>query len=878
MYFAELIAVAAIGTVALLVLRGAGPLVRAWAARHPRIAEVVPPLLLVAGVCWLLWPLLLGRMPYSHDHSAHLTRAWIFVDRMLGEGRLTGWTDIWFAGFPSGDDYPLGGDLLVSSVYLLTFGALGWKASYAIAYLISHAAWVLAPYALARVHFDRTTALLAGLFTLIDAGATRQWGWQFAVEIGVWPQSFAIGFVLYYFAALEGLIRRGRRRDWVLTAGTLGFSLIAHPFSVIWVGLGLPAFLVARTLLGEGRRGPMFTRTFAATALGIALSAFWLVPFVANTEWFQRGADLWLDLDAIAGRMVTGTVYDHLFPPIFFLALVGAALGVRKRQPAAVWLFILAGVTLFVSSKALVIEADLIDRFASLGRILFERFAYIVRPCIALLAAYALGSFLQLRVPWEPLWRRVALAAVVMIVVAPFVLPLARVFDGAYRAGHGLTTPDEIPDWHDYEAFLRWSRAEQDREERFYRIAYVDQGHFLASAPVWNETPAIRTEFTPATTFAFKPSRLDPDLFRVLNVKYVVATRPLADTRHYRPLRSFGRFRVYELVDYTDSRATVIGAGRVEVRRFDPERGEIRFRVTGADGRGQVVLHLARYDDWHVTRDGREVPHHFGELASEDGWLAIDAVNGTYEVRYARGGSDWIGNVVTWLALLLIAALCLRRFAPARIAPAIERLGALGRAVEDRGTWLGAAAAVLAIAAVVAKLLGGPPIEERSFTSQLPRARAEIVRPDGRRTPCERDERGRLQCSAAEWNYVGRAHFWMLDHDGVHLVDGAIRRCIWMHPVANGEVRVTFPDVRLGRSITGEHGLQNRGPHEVELVAYAGEDGEEIGRVSLGRAHAWTPWEMDTRARAGQVVDLTFGVRVPVQGPYHYCWEGQIER
>lgn len=870
-WLVRVLGIGAIGTGVVFVLHRTAPRVGPWLERHPRIGETIPPLLLAIATIALLWPLLLGRMPYTHDHPVHLTRAYVFVEHMLAEGRLSGWCDVWFAGWPSGDDYPMGADALIAFVYLVTFGLLGWKVSYAYAYLIAHVAWVLGPYALARVHFGKNAAFLAGLFTLLDAGSGRQWGWFFAVEVGVWPQSFATAFVFYYFASLEGLIRHGRRRDWLLTSGALAMSLVTHPFTVIWIALGFPIFVVVRAILGQGLRGPMIARSFGATGLGILLSAFWLVPFVAKAEWFQKSADLWLDLDAIGTRLITGTVYDRLFPPLLFIAIAGGLVGIRKRSTGAVWLFVLSAITLFVSSRALVVEADLIDSFGMLGRILFERFAYIVRPCVAMLAGYALAELLRVRVPISRL-RGTLLAILVMFSIAPFVMPLGKAW-WEYRPGRGLVTDHEQPDFPAYEEFLAWSREEQEREPRFYRIAYVDEGHFLSSAPVFNHTPAIRTDYTPATTFLFKPSRLDPRLFAVLNVKYVVSTRPL-DPGNYREVRRFGRYTVFELASYSDRRATLIGPGEVDVHAFDPEHDDVRLTVRGADGTGKLVLHMANYVNWSATRDGVEVPIETGELAGQKGFLALEARDGTYELHYRTTGADALGIALTIVGLAIVLLLFLARLTPRLAAPISRRLSPIVDLTERYGGALGLAVAGLAILGVVAKLLAMPPIEERSFTSQLSRAHAELVGPGGR-TACTETAPARYQCSEAEWNYVGRFYMWMLDHDGIHAVDGAIRRCIWIHPRAEPEVRVTFPSLRLGHAITGAHGLTNRGASPIELVAYAND--EELGEVSLSAPYRWTPWAIDTRAREGEIVDLSFGVRVPADGPYHYCFDGEIE-
>jgi uncharacterized membrane protein len=82
----------------------------------------------------LLWPVALGRMPITQDHRGHLFRAWHFVNKRLLQGKLSGWSSDWFAGWPAGEDYPPGGDFWITLFRALTFPA-SWEASYAASFL-----------------------------------------------------------------------------------------------------------------------------------------------------------------------------------------------------------------------------------------------------------------------------------------------------------------------------------------------------------------------------------------------------------------------------------------------------------------------------------------------------------------------------------------------------------------------------------------------------------------------------------------------------------------------------------------------------------------------------------------------------------------------
>jgi uncharacterized membrane protein len=85
----------------------------------------LPFLVVTAFGLHLLWPVPLGVMPLSADHTVHLTRAHLYGEQLAG-GHLVGWSPTWFFGFPLGELYPVLGDLGVVALRLLSLGLLDW--------------------------------------------------------------------------------------------------------------------------------------------------------------------------------------------------------------------------------------------------------------------------------------------------------------------------------------------------------------------------------------------------------------------------------------------------------------------------------------------------------------------------------------------------------------------------------------------------------------------------------------------------------------------------------------------------------------------------------------------------------------------------------
>jgi hypothetical protein len=133
--------------------------------------------------------------------------------------------------------------------------------------------------------------------------------------------------------------------------------------------------------------------------------------------------------------------------------------------------------------------------------------------------------------------------------------------------------------------------------------------------------------------------------------------------------------------------------------------------------------------------------------------------------------------------------------------------------------------------------------------------------------------RARYVCNAEGWNYVGVTHIEDMQHRG--------RRCIWSHPVQGGVMITRYPQVPLGSTIHGHHGIAyeaergddngNQGGPVSLIVKVDGQPvGEDIHRDNDG----WRLFEMDTRRFAGGTHEVVFEVRAENAGMRHYCFEG----
>ncbi len=206
------------------------------------------PLGLLSMLAFLtLSDLALGRPPASRDHAIHYFQTTILVEELLPTGRLAGWSERLNNGYPFGDSYPILGYLWAAAPQLATGGLVSLRASYAFGLL---AVWVLSLWSVYRVAeivwrevtghdapgTHRLAASLAAGAWLLDAGGSRQGGWEYAMFHGVWPQLLSTGLWVWGLVWTWRAFQGPSVRRWALSALCLAGAILAHPFGLLAVG------------------------------------------------------------------------------------------------------------------------------------------------------------------------------------------------------------------------------------------------------------------------------------------------------------------------------------------------------------------------------------------------------------------------------------------------------------------------------------------------------------------------------------------------------------------------------------------------------------------------------------------------------------------
>jgi hypothetical protein len=194
---------------------------------------------------------------------------------------------------------------------------------------------------------------------------------------------------------------------------------------------------------------------------------------------------------------------------------------------------------------------------------------------------------------------------------------------------------------------------------------------------------------------------------QALSVKYVLSDHAFPEPDFVFE-RDFGGLKLYRFSRYRVEPYTLLGTGRVELVRFDPEL--VQLKLTGISAGGRLKLHVANYARWEATLGGQRVPispapvHGFEEPIL----MEVPAADGNLVFRYVRRAPDWIGLILSLSALpafFLIGWIAQRRSRYSRLDRVIH---ALERAL-PRLRWPALGCSVLAVAWVLWRLADPSP-------------------------------------------------------------------------------------------------------------------------------------------------------------------------
>jgi hypothetical protein len=227
--------------------------------------------------------LLHNNTPTGGDMGSHVWAANALRRDILPQGRLTGWSNDWYAGMPLLNFYfPLP---------MLCIAALSTILPFGIAFKIITALGSLAlPFvtrkAMLRFGMPTSAATLSalGMFAILF-GRFYDWtgygGTLFSTMSGEFSFSLSACLAVAFLGSFTQLLTKGtgRRRSALLLAG----AGLCHLLPTLWAIVG--ALIIAVVHVDRNRLRTQLRGGATVAALGAGLAGFWLFPFAANLDY-----------------------------------------------------------------------------------------------------------------------------------------------------------------------------------------------------------------------------------------------------------------------------------------------------------------------------------------------------------------------------------------------------------------------------------------------------------------------------------------------------------------------------------------------------------------------------------------------------------------
>lgn len=301
--------------------------------------------------------LVTDNTPAGGDMGAHVWGPAYLRDHLLPNGRLSGWTPDWYAGFPAFQFYfPLPALLIVLLDLVLPYGIAFKLVSVSGVVLMPVAAWAFGR--LAGLRFPGPACLaVATLPFLFDRTFSIYGGNVASTLAGEYSFSIALSLGLVFLGVWIRGLETGRHR--ALAAGLLAVTGLCHVIPTFFV-------LAAAAIITLFRLDRQRLR-WAVPVLAVAglLAAFWILPFLGRLaytndmgwEKIGRSADGDLQRDVLTKNLFPftspcgtdgcqsnewGRAVTNGFKYASVLAVAGAVVAVGRRRRVGLMLVALA--------------------------------------------------------------------------------------------------------------------------------------------------------------------------------------------------------------------------------------------------------------------------------------------------------------------------------------------------------------------------------------------------------------------------------------------------------------------------------------------------------------------------------------------------------
>jgi hypothetical protein len=272
--------------------------------------------------------ILVANTPTGGDMGAHVLLPQVLRDGLLSEGRILGWSNDWYAGFPVLYFYfPLPALVIVLLDIVIPYGV-----AFKLVTVAGLVALPIAAYFLARsMGFARPVSLVGGVaggsFVFMESFSIFG-GNTLSTLAGEYSFSWSFALSIFYLGLVISNVRQGKRFS-VAAGVVLALTALSHIITTMMVILAsLPLLL--------RRKGP--SALMSSWGIGFALAAFWALPLLSHLSyttdmgWFPvRGfgpvleRELWPLLVPAAAGLVWALRRRYLVGPVISLMVLPIA-------------------------------------------------------------------------------------------------------------------------------------------------------------------------------------------------------------------------------------------------------------------------------------------------------------------------------------------------------------------------------------------------------------------------------------------------------------------------------------------------------------------------------------------------------------------------
>lgn len=310
--------------------------------RRPSLNVVLSAVVVAASAVFVFLQfhpglLFTNTTPAGGDMGAHVWAPAFLRDHLLPEGRITGWTHDWYAGFPALQFYfPLPSLIIVLLDVVLPYGIAFKLVTVSGLLAMPIAAWAFGR--LAALPFPAPALFAVATVPFIFDRHYTIWGGNAPSTLaGEFSFSIAMSFALLFLGFLAKGIRTGRGLP--VAAVLFACTALSHLLPTAFAVGG--ALILLAVHLAPWRNAPRrFGYIAAAGIIGTAIAAFWFVPFIGrlpytNDMGWERTNTYVENLLPFLRDDAKGPMTNHLllvFPMAALAAVVSVVRAARGKE------------------------------------------------------------------------------------------------------------------------------------------------------------------------------------------------------------------------------------------------------------------------------------------------------------------------------------------------------------------------------------------------------------------------------------------------------------------------------------------------------------------------------------------------------------------